>query len=147
MNYKEEIKNLIISTSKVIGKPITENDFYIEHQPCKHKPKSLPKGKMAVYTFVHKGCFLKVGQANFKSNARYQSQHYNPNSSNSNLAKSLIKDKEFNYNLKFEDENIGQWIMENCERFDVIIDKNFGKSFLNFIEGLLQYKYSPKYEG
>jgi hypothetical protein len=43
--------------------------------------------------------------------------------------------------------NVNQWIKDNYERFDVIIDAKHQKVALNFIEGLLHYKYNPKYEG
>lgn len=145
MNFQNEITEIILKTSKIINKPLTNKDFYILHQPLKHKPQALPKDMMAVYTFVYKGIFLKIGQANYKSKARYQSHPYNPGSANSTLAGSLLADASLN-NL-FDRETVTQWIKDNCERFDVIIDKQHGKKTLNFIEGLLHYKYDPKYEG
>jgi hypothetical protein len=45
------------------------------------------------------------------------------------------------------EDNVTDWVRNNCERFDVLIDAKLGKITLNFIEGLLQYKYQPKYEG
>lgn len=145
MNYSNEIKQLIIDASKLIGSPITEKDFYIEYQPLGHKPKALPKGKMAVYTFIYNGTFLKIGQANSKSKARYQSHHYYVDSGSSTLANSLLKDS--NMSALVNENNITQWIKDNCERYDVIIDEKYGKTALNFIEGMLHYKYNPKYEG
>lgn len=145
MDYSEEIKQLIIDASKLTGLPIKDDDFYIEHQPLKHKPKALPNEKMAVYTFVYNGVFLKIGQANANSKARYQSHPYHPDSANSTLANSILKDDSMP-SLVTKD-NITQWIRDNCERFDVIIDKKYGKNALNFIEGMLHYKYNPKYEG
>lgn len=145
MKLLSEIKNTIIETSKILDKPLTDKDFYILHQPLKHKPKSLPDNSMAVYTFVYKGEFLKIGQANYKSKARYQSHHYNPGSAISTLAGSLLNDDSMKGLLNRE--TVTQWIKDNCERFDVIIDKKHGKKTLNFIEGLLHYKYDPKYEG
>lgn len=145
MDYSYEIKQLIIDASKLTGFPIKDKDFYIEHQPLKHKPKALPDGKMAVYTFVYNGTFLKIGQANAKSKARYQSHPYNIDSANSTLANSILKDDSMS--LLVTEDNVKQWIKDNCERFDVIIDKKYGKNALNFIEGMLHYKYNPKYEG
>lgn len=145
MNYKNEIRNLIIEASKVADRPLTDNDFEIVHQSLNHIPLKLPKGKMAVYTFLYKGKFLKIGQANFKSNARYQSQHYNLGSARSTLAKILTNDPEMTPLIN--QENLSDWIKKNCERFDVIINAELGKNTLNFIEGLLHYKYNPKYEG
>jgi len=141
----KEIKNIIIETSLTLGMPLDEEDFYILYQPRNHIPKKLPNKKMAVYSFVYNGVFLKIGQAGANSNARYESQHYHPNSSNSNLAKSLLNDPLFKDFLN--EDMITDWIKENCERYDIIIDAHYGKNTLNYIEGLLHKKYDPKYEG
>lgn len=145
MDYSIEIKELILAASNLIGNPISEGDFYIEHQPLKHKSKALPNGKMAVYTFVYNGSFLKIGQANSNSKARYQSHHYYVDSGPSTLANSLLKDPTMSSLVN--KDNITQWIRDNCERYDIIIDEKYGKIALNFIEGMLHYKYNPKYEG
>ncbi len=89
--------------------------------------------------------FLKIGQANVNSKARYQSHPYNVGSANSTLAKSLLNDQSMTGLVNIT--NVNQWIKDNCERFDVIIDSKHKKVALNFIEGLLHYKYNPKYEG
>ncbi|MBN3490612.1 hypothetical protein JV173_03690 [Acholeplasma equirhinis] len=138
MDYSQEIKKLIIDASACTNKPLIEQDFYIIHQPVKHKPLSLPNDKMAVYTFVYKGIFLKIGQANVKSKARYQSHPYNIGSARSTLAQSLLNDTTMNGLVN--KNNVNQWIKDNCERFDVIIDAKHKKEVLNFIEGLLHYK-------
>ncbi len=145
MSYKQEITDLIINASANTGKPLTLKDFMIVYQPLGHKPLKLPSGKMAVYTFVYNGIFLKIGQANQNSNARYQSHPYNVGSADSTLAKSLLKDPSMSGLVNAN--NVNQWIKDNCERFDVIIDTKHQKVALNFIEGLLHYKYNPKYEG
>lgn len=145
MNYTKEIINLILNVSIITGKPLTLEAFTIVHQPLKHKPMALPTGKMAVYTFVYNDEFLKIGQANVNSKARYQSHPYNPGSANSTLANSLLNDTSMA--LLVNTNNVTQWIKDNCERFDIIIDAKYGKHALNFIEGLLHYKYNPRYEG
>lgn len=145
MSYIKEISDLIVNASASTGKPLTSIDFTVIHQPLRHKPLSLPSGKMAVYTFVYNGAFLKIGQANVNSKARYQSHPYNLGSANSTLAKSLVNDSSMSSIVN--PSNVKQWIKENCERFDVIIYAKHKKVALNFIEGLLQYKYNPKYEG
>lgn len=146
----KELKNLIIETTKLAGKPfIYDKDFKIIHQPVGHKPAKLEEGFMAVYTFLWNDTFLKVGQVGAKSNARYQSQHYltfRNRLDASTLARSITDDSSMNY-LGLNDDTVGEWIKNNCERFDVLIDAKYGKIVLNFIEGLLQYKLEPKYEG
>ena len=146
MDYKSEIEKLISQISALTNKPLLLNqDFYVVHQPLNHKPLRLPDGKMAVYTFVYNDVFLKIGQVFKNSNARYQSQHYNINSANSTLARSLTKDNTMTTIVNVD--NVSQWIKTNCERFDFIIDAKYGKVALNFIEGILHYHYNPRYEG
>lgn len=144
IDYAKEIKELIIQTSALTGKPILEERFYIEHQLINHRPKALPEGKMAVYTFVHNGEFLKIGKADKNTKARYQSQHYYIKSARSTLARSLVNDPN---EKTINENNVKDWIINNCERFDVIIDSALGSMALDFIEGLLHYKYNPRYEG
>ena len=143
-DYTNEIKELIIKASALTGKPISEDSFYIEHQQINHSPKALPNGKMAVYTFVSNDKFLKIGRAGKKSKARYQSHHYYIKSGSSTLARSLVNDTN---EPTITENNVRNWIISNCERFDVIIDASLGSMTLNFIEGMLHYKYNPRYEG
>ena len=146
MSLKDDIAKKIEDASTAIGKPLKEGvDFYMVYQPLKHNPLALPKGKIAVYTFYYNKQFLKIGQANIKSKARYQSHHYHIKSGRSTLANSLINDPGMNSIVN--NNNVTQWIKDNCERFDVIIDgSKHGKMTLNFIEGMLHYCYKPKYE-
>jgi len=143
-DYTKEITDLIIHASALTGKPITIADFYIEHQPVNHNPMALPDGKMAVYTFVKNDEFLKIGKANKNSKARYQSHHYYIRSGGSTLARSLVNDAN---EPLINEENVRAWIISNCERFDVILDANLGPMALDFIEGILHYKFNPRYEG
>jgi hypothetical protein len=66
-----------------------------------HRATSLPPGSTAVYVFAFStsagrsapcgpGTVLKVGKVGPNSEARFRYMHYNPGSSNSNLAKSLL---------------------------------------------------------
>lgn len=146
MSLKEAIAKIITDASAAIGRPMIEKiDFEIIHQPLNHQPLRLPDGKIAVYTFYYNGTFLKIGQANIKSKARYQSHHYHIKSGRSTLANSLVADSTMNSIVNKSD--ITNWIKQNCERYDVLIDGNkFNKLTLNFIEGLFHYYYNPKYE-
>jgi hypothetical protein len=109
-----------------------------------HIPLQLPADKAAVYIFKWNDTYLKVGKVNENSNARYQSQHYNPNSSNSNLSKSLLGDAEFQALLG--NANVGNWIKENTIRFNILIPTNFGKNFVHFAEAFFILKCNPKFE-
>ena len=144
--YIKEIPKLIIKASKLAGKPIKIQELEMIYQPLGHIPKSLPPGKMTVYTFVYNGEFLKIGQANVNSKARYQSHHYHVKSGKNTLANRLLVDSTMKKIIG--SVPISDWIKANCERYDVLIDaKKHDKLTLNFIEGLLQYKYNPRYEG
>jgi hypothetical protein len=109
-----------------------------------HKPKSLPINMAAIYIFKWNETYLKVGKVNAKSNARYQSQHYKPDSSKSNLSKSLLNDAEFQELLG--DAFIGDWIKENIVRFNILIPTSFGKNFVHFAEAFFILKCNPKFE-
>lgn len=82
------------------------------------------------------------------SNSRFQYQHYLPNSNGSTLAKSIIND--YSMNSIANESNIKEWLKTNTDRLDVIIksrgDKHLDKIVLNFVEGLLQYRFKPIYE-
>ena len=70
-----------------------------EYLPAPHIPKALRPGHGAVYVFALSdasaseagpGRVLKAGRVGPNSNARFQSQHYSPTSSRSNLASSIL---------------------------------------------------------
>ncbi|MDQ6577004.1 MAG: hypothetical protein Q5546_08645, partial [Haemophilus parahaemolyticus] len=95
----------------------------------------------------YKDTYLKIGKVGAKSKARYTSQHYLPNSSISNLAKSILKDESFSNVHAITEKNVGEWIKDNCQRINILIDKELGHFALSLIEAMLHYKYQPKYEG
>jgi len=118
---------------------------------CPHQTSTLPKGKMAVYAFFYNDKCLKIGKAGPNSNARYNSQHYYPESSRSNLAKSIISDKQFSKKVFSKKgtqvEKIGDWIKENTQRVNIILDENIGILALGFIEAFSILYFDPRYEG
>lgn len=144
-NIKKDIIELIENASELAGNKLNKDDFEILLLDTKHTPPKLPDGKMAVYSYVYNGRFLKVGQANINSGARYKYTHYKFSKVKSSLPNSLLNDPEMKNIVDFND--INSWIRNNCKRVDVILDGKLGKFTLNLIEGLLHYKYKPKYEG
>ena len=84
----------------------------------------------------------KVGA---KSQARYTSQHYNPNNAMSTLAASILANRE-KLNLNIDDANVEQWIRENVDRINLLIDARFGVPVLTLLETFLQCKLKPRYE-
>jgi hypothetical protein len=112
---------------------------------------SLPKETMAVYIFLNESaapslgpCF-KVGKVFKKSNARFRYQHYNPHSSQSNLAASLLDDPAAPPELT--DANAGDWIKDNTLRINLLLPAAKGAAALNLLEAFVQARLKPKYEG
>lgn len=141
-----EINSIIQTVSESLGTIIPSESYEIILREKPHSPCSLPSGKMAVYMFRYNDQFLKIGKVGPKSNARFQNQHYSPNSAQSNLAKSIINDD--NMVSVVRETPIDKWIKNNCDRIDIIIDEKSVPEFtLELIETILHYKYRPKYEG
>ncbi len=113
-----------------------------------HKPPGkLPDGKMAVYVFLLNDLCLKVGKVGPQSHARYVSQHYHAKSSGSNLAKSVLHGKsELNF-LGVNELNVGDWIKENTDRVNFLLDRGKGVPLLNLLESYLQCRLKPIFEG
>ncbi len=149
-----EISTIIYNHSKGTSYELVPGiDFYVIYQPFGHVPAKLPNGKMAVYTFHTDEECLKVGQTT--SGNRYSYDHYRVYKNRGNtstLAHSIVQEP-----LKdgITDENAGDWIRANCERYDVIFDKaseddtdakRKNAIILNMVEGLLQAYFDPRYE-
>ena len=143
-DYCKEFKQVIRSVSSVNGKEFDPAKCEVVDRGVPHDVPQLPDGKMGIYAFLYKGRFLKIGKAGPKSKPRFSSHHYDPNSSRSNFAKSLLKKMS---NCEIDENNVGDWIKTNCRRIDVIIDKELGPFALALIEAALHYYYEPKYEG
>lgn len=109
-----------------------------------HIPTPLPPNKMAVYTFFHGDLCLKVGMVNTGSSARYQSQHYGFNAP-STLAKSLIVNENYYLN-GIGNNDVGLWMRQNLDRYNLLINAHLGKYFLQFAEGFFILKFKPLFE-
>ena len=134
----------------------------IEHeaQPAPHRPHSLPIGKCAVYVFSlsqswGSGCpggpdrVLKVGMAGPNSNARFQSQHYNPNSAGSTVAGSLTRCRilwPFLRITSLGPEEVGGWIRQHVDRDNFYLDAA-DKSLLRLFETYLSGTFGSVFEG
>jgi hypothetical protein len=110
---------------------------------------SLPEGKIAVYIFLDEraapGACLKAGRVSENSNARFRYQHYNPYSSKSNLAASLLNDPAVP--AEITDANVGDWIKDNTLRINLLLPAAKGAAVLNLLEAFVQARLNPKYEG
>jgi len=146
--HLEKAVSDFVKVAKLAGKDIKREDIFIEFLKSPHiPPKSIPEGKIAVYIFYYGQICLKVGQVGKKSKARYTSQHYYPNSSNSNLAKSILKHQEVLSLSGLTEDNITEWIKTNTARTNILIDAKFGKSVISLMETFLHCRLNPKFEG
>lgn len=131
---------------RLAGINMDKAQISIDDLGCPHAPKGLPPGKMAIYAFQKDGQYLKIGKAGPNSDARFRSQHYNPKSAKSNLAKSLLDDPDMAIN-KLDEIKIAAWIKNNIRRVDILIDADTNIFVLNFLEVFLHCRFKPKYEG
>src|SRR2546427_3940503 len=116
-----------ITVASLAQYPIRPDEITTNYLDAPHKPPSfLPPGKMAVYGFWHEGNWLKVGLVGPSSNARYTSQHYNPNSAPSTLAACLVKDARMSEFADFDAGTPGDWIKSRCNRVNILIDSKHG---------------------
>ncbi len=136
-----------IRVADLAGVTILREAIAVEVLPAPHHPPILPAGKMGVYIFQWGNQCLKVGKAGPRSHARYTSQHYNPRSSRSNLAKSLLKDCESLEIAGLDEHNVGEWIMKNTDRINILLDADAGMPLLNLLEAFLHCRLKPRFEG
>jgi len=148
---KRELNQLVEDFKKVAqlaGVDLANGSITVEKLDAPHSPpSSLPSGEMAVYVFMWGDKCLKVGKVGPKSQARYTSQHYNPKSSNSNLAKSILKHKKEPGLASLTDSKVGNWIESNTDRINYILNMELGIWVLSLLEAFLQCRLRPKFEG
>ena len=140
------LKTKLIDVLRLATIEVDEGQIEIVDRGVPHQPKSLPNGMYGIYMFQFEDTFLKIGKVGSKSNARFISQHYNAESSQSNLAKSILLSEKFSsYNLT--SETAGEWMKKNLRRIDILIDVHMGVFTLNLIEAFLHAYYEPRFEG
>jgi len=120
----------------------------VEILPKPHKPPTaLPAGKMAVYAFFLNARALKVGKVGPNSGPRYTSQHYNPNSSNSNLARSILAAPAKIGAADVHLSTIGDWIKRETDRVNLLVPQSLGDPMLSLLESFLHVRWKPIFEG
>jgi hypothetical protein len=135
--------------SVLAGAECDVSKIKIDLAPKPHKPSGLPKERMAVYCFFLDGRALKIGIAGPNSDARFRSQHYNPNSAGSNLAKSVLTHPErMRIPLPaLSPETVGNWIKTYTDRLNLLLPVSYGKPMLSQLEVFLHVRWKPIYEG
>ena len=111
MNFNKienEMRDIISNVSKELGREISQCQLkFTFNDKGNHKLKA-KEGCMYIYSFWHDEFEqpLKIGRAGSKTLPRYKYNHYRPNSSNSNLARSLITDPKTAEKYNLNSENI-----------------------------------------
>jgi hypothetical protein len=113
-----------------------------------HKaPTALPPDKIGVYEFFLNGQALKVGKVGPKSGARYTSQHYNPASAGSTLARSILANATRVEAIGVDNESVGNWIEMHTDRVNLLLARTFGLPILSLLESFLHVRWKPLFEG
>jgi hypothetical protein len=118
----------------------------IEFRYCaEHRIGTLEKGRSFVYIFYQPAgrSFLKIGKAGPKSQPRIY-QHYHPDSSQSNLAASLLADPEYAQKIK-PASDVADWIRANTRLFLLILPDD-DRFLRNLLEAFLHLKLKPVFE-
>lgn len=134
--------------SELAGNPVTFGADKVEFCPAPHRPPPhIPKGMMAVYGFWWNGEWLKIGRVGPNSNARYTSQHYNPRSAGSTLARSLEADEKMVGIPGFDPSTPGIWIKSATSRVNILLPSESGNGLLALLEAFMHERLKPRYEG
>lgn len=123
------------------------NKITVEIAARPHRPSALPIERMAVYCFFLNRQALKIGIAGPKSDARYRSQHYNPNSARSTLAGSILKHPKKIGIVTISGTSIGDWIKAHTDRINILLPASYGRPMLLRLELFLHARWKPLYEG
>jgi hypothetical protein len=124
------------------------DQIIIEITPRPHRaPASLPIGRMAVYAIFLNGQALEVGKVGPKSAARYTSQHYNPGSAQSTLARSVLASPERVGAVGLDSKAAGDWIKNHTDRANLLLPVPLGGPVLSLLEAFLHVRWKPVFEG
>lgn len=140
----------LVSISALAGVPLTATEIRHELLRAPHKRPKLPAGVYAIYVFSLSSnplTVLKVGKAGPKSKARFESQHYSPGSSNSNLSKSLLSNQNRWDSLgiqALDEDRVGDWIRANTDRDHFFFETE--APLVTLFEAFLQCKLRPLFE-
>jgi len=120
-------------------------DVEIEVLDAPHKPGPLPPGRQAVIVFYwpERDDYVYISYAGPNSNARYQSQHYTPKGSPSNLAKRILAQRN-QLGLEHLDElSIGPWMRQHLARINFLFPAHWEREVLNVFKKYLKQRLHP----
>lgn len=142
------LRNDFIEVAKLAKATLSAADITVVASAAPHDlPPTLKNGDVAVYVFIWNNDCLKVGKVGPKSHARYISHHYNPSSSQSNLAKSILAEKESMGLQHLTDQSVGEWIRSHVDRVNFVLNGEKNIPVLNLLEAFLQCRLEPRFEG
>jgi hypothetical protein len=102
---------------------------------------------MAVYAFLLDGQALKIGKAGHNSGPRYLSQHYNPSSAGSNLAKSILANPAKVGAVGIDSQTVGDWIKAHTDRVNLLMPSTCSPFMQSLLEAFLHMRWKPLFEG
>ena len=149
-DWKEEMRAALgdfLEVARLAGRPVGMDAFSVEFFDAPHiAPSGFRRDRMAIYGFWLDES-LKVGMAGPKSQARYDTQHYNIGSAMSTLAASVTADPKNTHLANLARTEVREWLLANCSRVNVLISAELGPHFLALLEAFLHVRLSPRYEG
>ena len=144
---EEAVDGFVRQMSRYLNEPISRDTIEIEVFPPPHFPKALPTGKQAVFAFYwpEQDRFLMVALSGPNSNARFQSQHYLPTSSGSNLARKILQQKEVLGIGDVDENTVGLWMKGNLARVNFYLPADIGKEVLKYFKDYLRLTWRPAF--
>jgi hypothetical protein len=136
-----------VAVAQLAGEPIGWDAIEVEYLRAPHRPPSrLPADKTAIFGFWGDGVWLKLGRAGPNSNARYTSQHYNPGSAPSTLAKTLADDPHMLTVAGFDPTAPGEWMKDVTHRVNVLLPASTHPELVLLLEAFLNLRLRPRYD-
>ncbi len=121
----------------------------VEVLEAPHRPGALPPGRQAVVAFYwpERARYLYVSYAGPNSNARYQSQHYTPRGSPSNLAKRILAHREQLGLGQLDELSVGPWMRRKLSRVNFLFPARWGREVGKVFKEYLKRRWMPELGG
>lgn len=148
MDLQQEAQNALHAFTERYGSLFPDFDpakVDIEVQLPPHQPGPLPEGKQAVFAFYwpERELFLNVAYVGPNSSPRFQSQHYSPGGSPSNLAKHILTHKE-DLGLKQLDRlSVGPWMRQHLARVNFYLPADWSRDIGKLFKRFLKERWRP----
>ncbi|WP_457630930.1 hypothetical protein [Oceanithermus sp.] len=141
----EALEGFVRQMNRYLQEPVSRETFDVEVLTPPHFPRALPGGKQAVFAFYwpERERFITVAIAGPNSNARFQSQHYLPASSGSNLARKLLQHREDLGLEDIDEHTVGLWMKGNLARVNIYLPAAVGREVLKYLKDYLKLVWEP----